>query len=79
MENAGFSLIVARVCDAGCCEHVGELRLQSALRADPFLARLTDEAFEARMAELRAHAVRAASDQTVVEELDGYVFATHTT
>jgi ubiquinone/menaquinone biosynthesis C-methylase UbiE len=47
---------------------------KSALRADSFLARLSDEEFTSGMAELRAHAAKASPDDAVVEEIDWFVF-----
>jgi hypothetical protein len=46
---------------------------KSALRADSFLARLSNAEFDQGMAALRAH--RANPDEAVTEEIDWFVFA----
>jgi ubiquinone/menaquinone biosynthesis C-methylase UbiE len=47
---------------------------KSALRADSFLARLSDEDFHQGMAALRAHGDEIDANTPVVEELDWFVF-----
>jgi SAM-dependent methyltransferase len=47
---------------------------KSALRADSFLARLSDDEFYQGMAALRAHAVDVSRDDGVTEEIDWFVF-----
>lgn len=47
---------------------------KSSLRADSFLARISDQDFEAGMAALRSHAASADPSEAVVEDLDWYVF-----
>jgi SAM-dependent methyltransferase len=73
-EAAGFKstahMIVEQVVAIGWRQFVHK----SCLRADSFLARLSDENYEAGMAALRAHAVRADAAEPVVEEVDLFVF-----
>lgn len=47
---------------------------KSSLRADSFLARISDQDFEMGMAALRNHAANANPSEAVVEDLDWYVF-----
>jgi len=47
---------------------------KSALRADSFLARLSDTEFERGMAALRAHGANIDPDKAVTEEIDWFVF-----
>lgn len=47
---------------------------KSSLRADSLLARLSDEDYEAGMTRLKAHAATAETDETVVEDIDLFVF-----
>jgi SAM-dependent methyltransferase len=48
---------------------------KSALRADSFLARLSDRDFEAGMAALRSHGGEIDQDAAVTEQIDWFVFA----
>jgi hypothetical protein len=48
---------------------------KSALRADSFLARLSDEDFHRGMAALRVHGDEIDANAPVTEELDWYLFA----
>ena len=47
---------------------------KSALRADSFLARLSDAEFDQGMAALRAHRANLDPDEAVTEEIDWFVF-----
>ena len=47
---------------------------KSALRADSFLARLSDTEFEHGMAALRAHDANINPAEAVTEEIDWFVF-----
>jgi SAM-dependent methyltransferase len=47
---------------------------KSALRADSFLARLSDEEFDRGMTALRAHVTEVDSNEAVTEEIDWFVF-----
>jgi SAM-dependent methyltransferase len=47
---------------------------KSALRADSFLARLSDTEFDQGMAALRAHLANIDPDQPVIEEIEWFVF-----
>jgi len=47
---------------------------KSALRADSFLARLSDTEFEQGMAALRAHGANIDPAEAVTEEIDWFVF-----
>jgi ubiquinone/menaquinone biosynthesis C-methylase UbiE len=51
---------------------------KSALRADSFLARLSNESFDAGMAGLRAHAAEIDPGEAVTEEIDWFVFSKQT-
>ena len=48
---------------------------KSSLRADSFLARLSNESFNAGMAGLRAHAAEIDPSDAVTEEIDWFVFS----
>jgi hypothetical protein len=50
---------------------------KSALRADSFLARLSDTEFDQGMAALRAHGANSDPDEAVTEEIDWFVFTKH--
>ena len=50
---------------------------KSALRADSFLARLSDSEFNRGMAALRAHVDEINPNEVVTEEIDWFVFAKH--
>ena len=73
-EIAGFTAvaheIVRQIVASSWCQFVQK----SSLRADSFLARLSDEEYEAGMTELGAHAARAPKREPVVEEIDLFVF-----
>jgi ubiquinone/menaquinone biosynthesis C-methylase UbiE len=47
---------------------------KSALRADSFLARLSDTEFDQGMAALRAHGAKIKSAEAITEEIDWFVF-----
>jgi len=50
---------------------------KSALRADSFLARLSDAEFNHGIAALRAHAAEMNPNDAVTEEIDWWVFTKH--
>jgi hypothetical protein len=50
---------------------------KSSLRADSFLARLSNEGFSAGMGRLDAHGQGANQDDAVTEEIDWFVFTKH--
>lgn len=47
---------------------------KSALRANSFLARLSDTEFDQGMTALRAHSAKASQAEAVTEEIDWFVF-----
>lgn len=75
---AGFTLrhyeIVTEVVAPDWQSFVGK----SALRADSFLARLSDTEFKQGMAALRAHRANIDPDKAVTEEIDWFVFTNST-
>jgi hypothetical protein len=50
---------------------------KSALRADSFLARLSDAEFNHSIAALRTHAAEMNPNDAVTEEIDWWVFTKH--
>src|SRR5262249_58660445 len=54
-----------------------EFTRKSALRADSFLARVSDSEFNRGMAALRAHVPEVHPDETVTEGIDWFVFSKH--
>ena len=50
---------------------------KSALRADSFLARLSDDDFQRGMAALRTHGDAIDQNDAVIEEIDWFVFTRH--
>jgi ubiquinone/menaquinone biosynthesis C-methylase UbiE len=73
-ERAGFTLAVHEIVRQIVAPNWPSFVHKSSLRADSFLARISDEGFAHGMAALRAHAARTSPDEAVVEELDWYVF-----
>lgn len=73
-ERAGFTLVVHDVVSHVVAPNWLSFVHKSSLRADSFLARLSDEDFEVGMAALRVHAAGTAPDVAVAEELDWFVF-----
>jgi ubiquinone/menaquinone biosynthesis C-methylase UbiE len=73
-ERAGFRLAVHEIVCQVVAHNWPSFVYKSSLRADSFLARLSDEDFEAGMTALRAHAAGTSPDGAVVEELDWFVF-----
>jgi ubiquinone/menaquinone biosynthesis C-methylase UbiE len=73
-EQAGFTLAVHEIVRQVVARNWPSFVHKSSLRADSFLARLSDEDFEAGMAALRAHAARTSPSSSVAEEVDWYVF-----
>jgi ubiquinone/menaquinone biosynthesis C-methylase UbiE len=73
-ERAGFTLAIHEIVRQIVAPNWPSFVHKSSLRADSFLARISDEGFAHGMAALRAHAARTSPDEAVVEELDWYVF-----
>jgi ubiquinone/menaquinone biosynthesis C-methylase UbiE len=71
-ETAGFTAVAHEIVRQTVASTWRQFVEKSSFRADSFLARLSDEDYEAGMVELRAHA--AAADEPVVEEIDLFVF-----
>jgi ubiquinone/menaquinone biosynthesis C-methylase UbiE len=73
-EGAGFMLVVHAIVRQVVAPNWSDFAHKSGLRADSFLARISDADFEAGMAALRHHAAHADPAEAVVEDLDWYVF-----
>jgi len=73
-EGAGFKLAVHEIVRQVVAPNWPSFVHKTSLRADSFLARVSDEDFEAGMTALRAHAAHTSPDEAVVEEVDWYVF-----
>ena len=74
-EIAGFTAVAHEIVRQIVASSWWQFVQKSSLRADSFLARLSDEEYEVGMTELRAHAARAPMREPVVEEIDLFVFA----
>ena len=72
--GAGFLLKHHEIVSEAVAPDWSSFVRKSALRADSFLARLSDTEFEQGMAALRAHLANMDSDQIVTEEIDWFVF-----
>jgi len=72
---AGFGLVVHRVVTQITAPDWSSFVEKSALRADSFLARLSDDDFRRGMAALRRAAAAADQHTPVTEEIDWFVFA----
>jgi ubiquinone/menaquinone biosynthesis C-methylase UbiE len=73
-EAVGFTQSVHEIVTHVAAQNWSTFVYKSGLRADSFLARISDESFEAGMLALREHAARIPANEAVVEELDWYVF-----
>ena len=73
-EGARFTLAVHTIVRQVAAPNWSDFAHKSGLRADSFLARISDAEFEAGMAALRHHAAHADPAEAVVEDLDWYVF-----
>jgi hypothetical protein len=73
-ETAGFTQATDAAVRQVVARNWASFAHKSSLRADSFLARLSDLDFETGMLSLRAHAAARRSDEHVVEDLDWYVF-----
>ena len=71
---AGFEATVHTIVKQVVTRDWPTFVLKSGLRANSFLAQISDQEFEAGMAALRNHAASAASSEAVVEDLDWFVF-----
>src|ERR1700746_1420117 len=74
---SGFTLVVHRVVTQVTAPNWPSFVEKSALRADSFLARLSDDEFQRGMAALRIHGDAINQDDAVTEEIDWFVFARH--
>jgi ubiquinone/menaquinone biosynthesis C-methylase UbiE len=72
---AGFAPVVHRVVTQVIAPDWGSFVAKSALRADSFLARLSDHDFEEGMAALRSPGEEIDQDDPVTEEIDWFVLA----
>jgi len=71
---SGFSAALRRTITQLVASDWPSFVHNSALRADSFLARLSDDEFCQGMAALRAHASEIGSDNGVTEEIDWFLF-----
>jgi ubiquinone/menaquinone biosynthesis C-methylase UbiE len=74
---AGFTPVVHEIVRQAVAPNWLMFVHKSSLRADSFLARLSNEDFSAGMARLQAHGRGADQDDAVTEEIDWFVFAKH--
>lgn len=72
---AGFAPVVHRVVTQVIAPDWAGFVHKSSLRADSFLARLSEEDFDSGMAELRARAEETNPGHPVTEEIDWFVFS----
>ena len=72
---AGFALTVDRIVTQIVAPDWSSFVGKAAMRADSFLARLSDDDFRQGMAALRSHADAADLDEVVTEQIDWFVFA----
>jgi SAM-dependent methyltransferase len=72
---AGFALDAHRIVTQILAADWSAFVEKSALRADSFLARLSDDEFHQGMAALRARGDAIDPDDAVTEEIDWFVFA----
>jgi ubiquinone/menaquinone biosynthesis C-methylase UbiE len=71
----GFTPVVQQVVTQVTATNWPSFVEKSALRADSFLARLSDEVFDQGMAALRTHGNAINQNDAVTEEIDWFVFA----
>jgi ubiquinone/menaquinone biosynthesis C-methylase UbiE len=74
-DAAGFALGVHRIVTQIVASDWPAFVEKSALRADSFLARLSDDEFHQGMAALRSHGDAIGGDTAVTEQIDWFVFA----
>jgi ubiquinone/menaquinone biosynthesis C-methylase UbiE len=74
-ETAGLTTAAHEIVKQTVANSWQQFVQKSALRADSFLARLSDADFEAGMTKLRVHSANADMNEPVVEEIDLFVFA----
>jgi len=72
---AGFAVSAHRIVTQIIASDWSSFVEKSALRADSFLARLSDDEFDAGMAALRSHGDEIDRNDSVIEEIDWFVFA----
>jgi SAM-dependent methyltransferase len=75
---SGFALVVHKVVIQVTAANWPSFVEKSALRADSFLARLSDNDFQRGMAALRTHGDAIDQNDAVTEEIDWFVFTRHT-
>jgi ubiquinone/menaquinone biosynthesis C-methylase UbiE len=75
--TAGFTPVVHEIVRQVVAPNWATFVHKSSLRADSFLARLSNEDFSAGMARLRAHGHGANQDDAVTEEIDWFLFTKH--
>jgi ubiquinone/menaquinone biosynthesis C-methylase UbiE len=73
----GFTPVVHQVVTQVTAANWPSFVEKSALRADSFLARLSDDDFRQGMAALRTHGDAINQDDAVTEEIDWFVFTRH--
>ena len=73
-QAAGFTLRHHEVVTEAVAQDWSSFVRKSALRADSFLARLSDIEFDQGMAALRAHGCSINPNEAVTEEIDWFVF-----
>jgi hypothetical protein len=73
----GFTLVVHQVVTQVTAPNWPSFVKKSALRADSFLARLSDDEFQRGMAALRTRGDAINQDDAVTEEIDWFVFTQH--
>src|SRR5262249_49909706 len=72
--SVGFTLVAHLVVAQVAAPNWPRFVEKSALRADSFLARLSDDDFQRGMAALRTHGDAIDQNDTVTEEIDWFVF-----
>jgi SAM-dependent methyltransferase len=73
----GFTPVVHQVVTQVTAPNWPSFVKKSALRADSFLARLSDDEFQRGMAALRTRGDAINQDDAVTEEIDWFVFTQH--
>ena len=73
-ETAGFAPAAHEIVSQIIASSWPLFVQKSSLRADSFLARLSDADYEAGMTDLRAHSARADAREPVLEDVDLFVF-----
>ena len=73
-ENAGLRLRTYQLVSHRLATSWLDLADRTAMRVDSFLVRLPDAEFEAGMAALRAYALTRDRDESVVENIDFFIF-----